>query len=176
MKIVLIGASTGGPKKISKIISSLEDLNDSVVIIAQHMAHDFLGSFSNELNKISKNKVLIAQNNTKITPKHIYICEEKTYQKNGIFIKEKSNHFNPDINALFNSFVGVNSEVLGVILTGIGDDGVEGCVNLSQNQATCITETKKSAIIDGMPSRAREKNITAFDFDEILAKIVEFVK
>jgi len=176
MKIALIAASTGGPKKISKIISSLGVLKESSVIIAQHMAKDFLESFSKELNKISKNNVLIAQNNMKIQKGNIYICEEKTYQKNGVFIKEKSNHFNPDINTLFNSFIGVNSEILGVILTGIGDDGVDGCVSLSQNGAICITETKKSAIIDGMPFRARERNIPAFDFDEIVTKIVEFLK
>ena len=176
MKIVLIGASTGGPKKITKIISSLGELKNSAIIIAQHMAHDFLESFSKELNKITKNKVTIAQNNTNIEPNNIYICEEKTYQKNKTFIKEKSNHFNPDINTLFNSFVNSNYKVLGVILTGIGDDGVDGCVNLAQNGSICITETKKSAIIDGMPARAREKNIPAFEFDEIIKKIVDFIK
>ena len=175
MRIILIGASTGGPNKIQKIISSLGVLKESAVIIAQHMTSEFLYSWTKELNKISKNKIYIPQNNQKIEV-GIYICEKKTYQKNLTFYKEETTSFNPDINTLFNSFVDLDIPKMGVILTGIGNDGVEGCYKLYKKGAICLTETKESAIIDGMSARAREKNIPAFDFDEIVKKIVEFSK
>ncbi|MDQ1298690.1 MAG: two-component system, chemotaxis family, protein-glutamate methylesterase/glutaminase [Campylobacterota bacterium] len=65
---------------------------------------------------------------------------------------------------------------MGVILTGIGEDGVDGCNNLSLNGAKCITENEHSAIVDGMPLRARTviANIKATDMRHIIQEIKEF--
>ena len=63
-----------------------------------------------------------------------------------------------------------------MILTGIGDDGVSACKELSLNGASCITESQKSAIVDGMPSRARlfVPNIEVEDINTIVKTISEF--
>ena len=68
------------------------------------------------------------------------------------------------------------SLLLCVILTGIGDDGVEACKNLSLSGARCITESETSAIVDCMPCRARSlvPNIEVYEIDKIVQIISEF--
>lgn len=182
-KIVLIGASTGGPGQIIKIIKSL-NLNNTSVVIAQHMINGFLESFAQNLQSYISNKVLIVNNKTYLKSSTIYVCEgETTLEKENnkfVFVSKSSleNNYNPNINIIFNSFVKFSSEfeILVVILTGIGDDGVDACINLNKNSVRCITETKESAIVDGMPSRARllVSNIEIYDLQEIIKLINEF--
>ena len=111
----------------------------------------------------------------------IYVCEGTIkLDSKKIFRQEKAlkNSYNPDIDTIFNSFVSVSDdyEILTVILTGIGSDGVEACKNLSNHGATCITESQSSAIVDGMPSRARAlvPNVKIYDINEIINKIKDF--
>jgi len=183
-KIVLIGASTGGPGQIKKILQALPSLNNCSILIAQHMADGFLESFRNNLNKNSINSIKMADSEKMLLENTIYVCEKSmTIEQtlDGIYFKKQmhvTNSFNPNINIIFNSFVQLSQkiEILSVILTGIGDDGVQACVKLSENGTRCITETYESAIIDGMPSRARElvANVEAYDIDEITKIICEF--
>jgi len=183
-KIILIGASTGGPGQIHKIIKSLPPLKSTSIIIAQHMSNGFLESFVTRLEQPSLNTVKLAKDSDSFKNQTIYVCENSISliknKNNFIFFEnEKSkNSFNPDINLIFNSFTSLCNDikVLSVILTGIGDDGVEACINLSKNGARCITETSSSAIIDGMPSRARElvPNIEVYDMQNIVKVINEF--
>jgi len=183
-KIVLIGASTGGPGQIEKIIKSLPKLDNTAVIIAQHMAMSFLPSFCKRLQEHSINEISIGKSDEILKPAHIYICSGHTSVYRNGFTLLFSQHispehtFNPDINVLFNSFVPFTHEleILSVILTGIGDDGVYGCKNLSLHGSVCITESEQSAIVDGMPSRARKEvaNIKIYEMDEIVNIIQRF--
>lgn len=183
-KIVLLGASTGGPGQIEKIINALPELHNTTVIIAQHMAIGFMSSFAKRLQENHVNIIAIAENNDILKSGRIYVCCGLTgISKKGsefIFSQEKSpqNSFNPDINNIFNSFISFTKEVeiLSVILTGIGHDGVEACKRLSEGGSLCITESEHSAIVDGMPSRARKEiqNIRVQDINEIVNTIKEF--
>ena len=183
-KIVLIGASTGGPGQIEKIITSLPKLQNTTIIIGQHMVAGFMNSFASRLKSSSSNPIDVVQNNQTLQNAHIYLCEGKTQLKKGgyelLLTHEPAspNSFNPDINTLFNSFLPLcrDVKILSIILTGIGDDGVDACRELSLNGATCITESASSAIVDGMPSRARllVPNIEVEDMDVIVNKINKF--
>ena len=183
-KIVLIGASTGGPGQIEKIIKSLPVLHNSAIVIAQHMATGFLPSFSKRLQEHSLNNISVVEPNERLLHGHIYVCSGLTsVHKSGstLIFSQCNSHrhsFNPDINTLFNSFVPFTHEVeiLSVILTGIGEDGVDGCKNLTLHGSAAITESAKSAIVDGMPARARKEveNIKVYEIDEIVTIIKEF--
>lgn len=183
-KIVLIGASTGGPGQIQKIITSLPELRDSTVIIAQHMVKGFIPSFMNRLKEYTKNSVFMAEDGQILQPGCIYLCNGHTsvvksnYNLAFAHAPSENNTYNPDINTLFHSLVPFTStvEILGVILTGIGDDGVDGCMKLSLHGCSCLTETEESAIVDGMTSRARQlvPNIKALNIKEIIQTIEEF--
>jgi two-component system chemotaxis response regulator CheB len=183
-KIVLIGASTGGPGQIEKIINALPKLHDTSVIIAQHMALGFMPSFAKRLKENRLNPIAIVKSNDSLRSGTIYICCGLTKitkrDSEFIFYQEKSpqNSFNPNINNIFNSFITFTKEIqiLSVILTGIGDDGVEACKKLSECGSICITESHSSAIVDGMPSRARKEiqNIKVQDMKDIVNSIKEF--
>ncbi len=183
-KIVLIGASTGGPGQIEKIISSLPLLIDTSIIIAQHMVEGFMPSFAKRLEENSINKISVVKNDGFIEAGHMYLCEGFTTVKKHdlqlLFKYEpaKNNEYNPDINTVFNSCVTFvkDVEIYCVILTGIGSDGVNGCKQLALNGVKSITESEQSAIVDGMPCRARKEvpNIQISDIEGIKNKIKEF--
>ena len=183
-KFVLIGASTGGPGQIQKIIDTLPKLHNTTVIIAQHMVEGFMDSFAKRLQNHSINPISVIKDTQKMKPANIYICEGNTQlTKNSsefIFNKKAAtiDSFNPDINILFNSFVPLckDSKILSVILTGIGDDGVDACRELSLNGARCLTESQESAIVDGMPNRARllVPNIEVSNMENVVKTIKEF--
>ena len=148
------------------------------------MVDGFLDSFSKRLQNSTKNSVSLIKNDQILKNSTIYICEGKTYLNikassfEFIYKSASLNSFNPDINTLFHSFVPLTKdiEILSVILTGIGDDGVESCSSLGKNGARCITENQSSAIVDGMPSRARllVDGIEAYNIKDIVKIISEF--
>ncbi len=146
------------------------------------MVNGFMESFANRFQNIKHLNVSVVKDNQAFENNNIYICEGETQLTNGTFIKKETslNSYNPNINILFNSFTSQakDKKILCVILTGIGDDGVDACKNLSLNGALCITESKKSAIVDGMPSRARllVPNIKVYNIDKIVQIISEFCK
>ncbi|MBD3842139.1 MAG: chemotaxis protein CheB [Campylobacterales bacterium] len=183
-KVVLIGASTGGPGQIEKIINALPTLHYTSIIIAQHMVKEFIPSFMKRLQENNHNRLCMAEENQKIENGYIYICNGEISVKKEysdlFFLHQNApeNSYNPNINLLFNSFVPLTKElqIMSVILTGIGDDGVYGCEQLSLHNAQCLTETQESAIVDGMPNRARAvvPNIKVLDINEIVNEIKEF--
>jgi two-component system chemotaxis response regulator CheB len=185
-KVVLIGASTGGPSQIEKIIKSLPKLENTSFVIAQHMADGFMPSFAIRLQDRHHNTIKVVLDDEYLESAHIYLCtgltyvEKKNYELKFIFNPPVSNSYNPDINVMFRSFLPLvkEMEVLSVILTGIGEDGVSAMTQLSVSGVRCITEDAQSAIVDGMPSRARllVPNIEVHSLDKIIEIIDEFCK
>ena len=183
-KIVLIGASTGGPGQIQKVISSLPVLNNTSIVIGQHMVVGFLSSFASRLQKISDNTIQVVEDNDIFEPAKIYIARGKTkLNLDGYNLKftqaiAKENEYNPDINILFNSFIPLckDVDILTIILTGIGDDGITASQLLVENGSRFFTETSESAIVDGMPSRARllVPNAQSCNMASIIKIIEEF--
>jgi two-component system, chemotaxis family, protein-glutamate methylesterase/glutaminase len=183
-KIVLIGASTGGPGQIQKIVKSLPKLQNTTIIIAQHMVDGFIDSFAKRLQNNHHNPIGIVQNGQLVQNSNIYVVDGETKIdciNNELLFNKKptsQNSYNPNINILFNSFLPLSEDtkILSIILTGIGEDGVDACKNLSKSGVRCVTESKESAIIDGMPYRAREEvpNIEICHMDEIVRIIKEF--
>lgn len=148
------------------------------------MVDGFMDSFANRFKNINYNNISVARDKQLFSSANIYICDgEIQLCKNNSrlsFSKKTapSNSYNPNINILFNSFSILDKDIdlLCVILTGIGEDGVDACKNLSISGARCVTENETSAIVDGMPSRARllVPKIESYDIDTIVKSIEEF--
>ena len=171
-KLILIGASTGGPGHIQKIIKSIKENFDATVVIAQHMQNTYIKSFAGQLNNNCKAEVLISKDGLKLENRKIYILDEcyelKEQYESLTFIKQnKPFNYSPNIDLLFNSAIPLVKKIKTkcIILTGIGNDGANGAFNLANSGATCINESEKSAIVYGMPKAAQELNPTALQLD-----------
>lgn len=180
-KVILIGASTGGPSQIKYLIQDL-DLVNTTIIIAQHMQANFLPSYATQLNKECLSEVALLENPCFLEDKKIYICQHNTELflnlrasfNNGVF------PFCPNVDLLFNSAVKLvkDYEILAILLTGIGDDGAKGLYELYKKGAKCIGESEKSCVVYGMPKRAYElnNNLLQLDIEDIKKEIITFMK
>jgi len=164
---VLIGASTGGPSHIRKILSTLGDSFAHPLIIAQHMGSEYLPSFAHGLAIEYKLTVEVVKDGMLCTRGVVYICDQKcelARTEGGLgfkVVKKDDQGYNPDINHFFHSIKKLNPklELLALLLTGIGEDGAEEMMALSSIGVRCIAESSESAIVYGMPMRAKELGI-----------------
>jgi len=179
--ILLIGASTGGPSEIEKIINSLPLLQNSAVVIAQHMPVLFLENFAKSLQRKTPNPLICIDEQTELQKGKIYLCKESMALDVKSFEFKKPNDkgfYNPDIETLFSSFTPLvrEYEMMIVILTGIGDDGSKAALSLSKEGARVLTEEAKNCIVDGMPSAVRRvvPNAEAYSLSKIIEEIGAF--
>ncbi len=180
-KIVLIGASTGGPSEIEKIIHSLPLLQNTAVVIAQHMPAPFLENFAKSLQRKTQNPLVCIEEKTKFQRGTIYLCKESMVLNATSleFQKPKdSGFYNPDIEILFDSFTPLAKAypMMAVILTGIGEDGSKATRTLSEQGARVLTEDADNSIVDGMPSAVRNNvpQAEAYSLKKIIEEIGAF--
>jgi len=181
---VLIGASTGGPAHIEKILSRLPAPLPFSIVIAQHMGAEFLPSFVQRLRLKTSHDIVLAQEGMSLCSQRVYITSNTTTLQlhNSLlhFSVQNSStaRFNPDIDALFTSFTQLSNlkNILAIILTGIGDDGINGCIALASRGVRCLAESQKTAIVYGMPARAKEQvsGVAVLDLYEIIEQIKKF--
>ncbi|WP_169784146.1 chemotaxis protein CheB [Campylobacter curvus] len=162
-KLVLIGASTGGPGHIKKLLKNI-DLKGASIVIAQHMNKMFIPSFATQIGRECEINVEILSDRV-VLKDRVYICEQNFMIGDSVPLNAKPNTetktiYTPNVDMLFNSGVGVckSASVMAILLTGIGDDGASGLNNLYKAGARCIAESEDSAIVYGMPKRAKELN------------------
>ncbi|WP_263832532.1 CheB methylesterase domain-containing protein [Sulfurospirillum oryzae] len=183
-KIVLIGASTGGPGHLKKILSAISPTYNGAIVIAQHMNATFIPSFISQFQNELSLPVHAINQRMPLSNTNIYICPQNCHLIKGDFspkiepIAEGETPYNPSIDTLFSSAVEYikDAEILAVLLTGIGHDGANGLSELQKNGAQCIAESEKSAIVYGMPKRAMEinPNIVSLPLDDIIQTIKKF--
>ena len=176
-KILLIGASTGGPSQIKELLSSIDSLS-CTVIIAQHMREEVLPFFIKDLKDSLHVKVQTTPLTTDFSEPSVIVCSEssileKNYGTYKIKTDKTNQIYTPDINKLFNSFIDYadDFELNVLIMTGIGSDGIDGAKNLKLKGARIIAQDEKSSPVYGMPKAAFELGIV----DEVksLQKIKE---
>ena len=163
VQAVVIGASTGGPKALYKVITALPDNIGVPVLVVQHMPMGFTKAFADRLNLNSKLKVVEAQNGDCVEKNVVYIAPGGFHMEVG---SDKRIHLNTDptlwgvrpaVDKLFISATKVyGSKLLSVILTGMGRDGADGTVAVKENGGTTMAEHASTCIIYGMPKAAFE--------------------
>jgi len=162
--LIVIGASTGGPPAIQAIITMLPKNFSTPIIIAQHMPPVFTHYFSERLNRISQLEVKEAEPGDRVEPGRVLIApggfhmvfEEK---EDCVFVRiqvpPKGDRYVPSIDSLMASSVNVyGSKVLGVLLTGMGNDGKKGMRKIKEVGGKTIAESEETAVIFGMPREA----------------------
>ena len=173
---------------IEKIAMTLPVDYPHPICVVQHMPESFTAKFASRLNNISNLNVLEATNGEVVSSGKIIIGRggyHLTFSKKAsgnVVIKLSSNTANsffvPSVDEMF--FSAVNNfeckNILAIELTGIGDDGANGMVELKKNGAKTIGESKETAVIYGMPRVAFEKGGTTLvlPFPKILDEILAF--
>ncbi len=168
--VIVIGASTGGPTAIEKIITKLPENLPIPVLIAQHMPENFIKSFAKRLDNLTPLKVKVGELNEEIKAGNIYVAPGN----NNMIIKENEKgkivlgfsdvkhreYNNPSINALMLSVNEVFKEKsIGVILTGMGRDGAKGLSSIYESGGYTIGQNKKSSVVYGMPREVAERGV-----------------
>lgn len=159
--IVVIGASTGGPKALYNVITKLPPDLGVPVLVVQHMPEGFTRAFAERLNTFSKIKVKEATNEELIEKNTVYIAKggfhmEVEENKRIILTKEPPIWgVRPAVDKLFISVSRVyGSNVLSVVLTGMGKDGAQGTVAVKDRGGITISEDSSTCAIYGMPKAA----------------------
>ncbi len=165
-KVVVIGASTGGTEAL-KIVLEAFPHNAPGIVVVQHMPEKFTKSFAQRLNETCQITVKEARNNDTVIPGQALIAPGNFHtllKRSGaryyVEVKEGplvSRH-RPSVDVLFRSasrYGGVN--VIGVIMTGMGDDGANGMAEMKEVGAYNIAQDEASCIVFGMPQQAIKK-------------------
>lgn len=187
-KIVLIGVSTGGPGLIEQIVASLPIDYPQPVCIVQHMPEQFTHAFAQRLARVSDLPVHETTTNDEVVPGHIYLARGGVHlhfrrKTSGKIVtidgKEKNERFfQPSVDEMFESALKIFSadKIFAILLTGIGDDGAEGMVNIKSAGGYTVAESEESATVYGMPKEAYERGGTSevLNFKQILNRILSY--
>lgn len=160
-RVVAIGASTGGPVVIKDILSGLGKEFTLPVLIVQHMSAGFIRGFAEWLSFSSSLPVHIASNGESIIPGHAYIAPDGYHMLvdscDRIKLNDSApeNGLRPAVSALFRSVAGIYANsAIGVLLTGMGRDGVDELLLMKEKGAVTIVQDQASSVIYGMPAEA----------------------
>ncbi len=180
LKIVAIGASTGGPPAIEAILAGLPKDFPAPLLIVQHIAAGFVQGFADWLANSSGLPVKIAVHGEHLLPGCAYIAPDEFQMgvENGgrIILSrgEPENGLRPSVSWMFRSVNEVfGKNAIGVLLTGMGKDGAEELKRMKERGAMTIVQDKESSIVYGMPGEAVAIDAAAYVLSP--AGIAEFL-
>lgn len=161
--VVVVGASTGGTEALRDFLTVLPPDCPGMVIV-QHMPEHFTHAFAERLNRLSKVTVKEASNGDKVQAGTVFIAPGNTHlllkrEGNSYFVEIRNGplvtRHRPSVDVLFRSaarYAGKNA--IGVIMTGMGDDGSHGMKEMHDAGAYNIAQDEKTSIVWGMPGEA----------------------
>ncbi len=162
-RIVAIGTSTGGTQALEVVLTGLPRVSPGIVIV-QHMPEKFTASFAARLNTLCQIEVREARNNDRVIPglaliapggKHMLLKRNGAYYHVEVIDGPPVNRHRPSVDVLFRSvakFAGKNA--LGVIMTGMGDDGARGLKEMKDAGAATVAQNEATCVVYGMPKEA----------------------
>lgn len=161
VKIVAVGASTGGPMVIQTILSELDKDFATPILIVQHMTSGFIEGFAEWLSQSSGLPVHVAAEGEHISPGHVYIAPDgfqmgvKVGGRITLSKDEPENGLRPSVSYLFRSVANAyGRQGVGVLLTGMGKDGAEELKLMKETGAVTVVQDEESCVVPGMPGEA----------------------
>lgn len=161
--LIAIGASTGGPQAIERLLVPLPEKTPGIVI-SQHMPSPFTKAFAQRLDGLSKVTVVEAEGGEKIKPGHVFIApggKHLVVKREGkglvtqLLDAPPVNRHKPSVDVMFRSVAKVvGADVVAMLLTGMGDDGARGLLELRQAGAKTYAQSEASCVVYGMPKEA----------------------
>ncbi|WP_254066557.1 chemotaxis-specific protein-glutamate methyltransferase CheB [Acidisoma sp. S159] len=160
-RIVAIVASTGGPSALARLLSALPVDFPLPVLVVQHMGTPFLAGFAAWLDSLVPLKVRIAVDGEVAEPSMVYVAPGDSHlrlthdARLRLTLEGPVAGQRPSGTVLFRSLAeAAGAASLGVLLTGMGEDGAEGLLAMRRAGATTLTEDESTAVVFGMPQAA----------------------
>tara|TARA_R110002110_G_scaffold9142_6_gene45042 strand:- start:11704 stop:12873 length:1170 start_codon:yes stop_codon:yes gene_type:complete len=173
--VVGIGTSTGGPVALQRVLTALPATFPSPIVLVQHMPASFTPAFAERLNKLCKIEVRQAEDGDILRPglallapggKQMMVENRGGQPRVRILPGDERLNYRPCVDVTFGSLArAYPGKTLGVILTGMGSDGREGCRMMKQSGSQIWSQDEKSSVIYGMPMAVAKAGLS----DEVLA-------
>jgi two-component system chemotaxis response regulator CheB len=184
-KVIALGTSTGGTQALESVLTRLPVSVPGLVIV-QHMPERFTAMFAERLDSICAIRVREARNNDRVVPgqaliapggRHLLLKRSGAQYHVDVVDGPLVNRHKPSVDVLFRSvakFAGSNA--VGVIMTGMGDDGARGLREMRDAGAVTIAQDEASSVVFGMPREAIKRDAagTVLALDDIPAALVAF--
>ena len=184
-RVVAIGTSTGGTIALENILTQLPQDVPGIVIV-QHMPEKFTAAFAERLNGLCAIEVREAKNGDRVLQGcaliapggyHTQVVRNGAFYCTEVFDAPPVNRHKPSVDVLFRSVAkAVGRNALGMILTGMGDDGARGLLSMRQAGANTIAQDEASSVVFGMPKEAIKLGAAEqiFSLNQMPAMIAQF--
>jgi two-component system chemotaxis response regulator CheB len=178
--LVMIAASTGGPATLMRLMPKFPKNFPAPVVLVQHMPATFTSQLSVQLTEISQIRVKEAENNEALQPSTFYICPGSHHLRlslNGrikLDDGERISGYRPNADVAFESAAAyAGSNVIAVVLTGMGNDGAKGVQAIKAARGTVLAQDEATSVIFGMPAEAIRTGVVdqVAGIDEMYAAI-----
>ncbi len=185
---VAIGASTGGPRAIQEVLTHLPGDLVTPFLVAIHMPKAFTGAFAERLHSLSKLSVKEAENGEKVSPGCVYLTPGGTQTRvkkrslTEVYVEIKNDPedslYKPSVDVCMTSvaqcYLGMS---MGVILTGMGHDGLEGMKAIKSQGGKTIAQSEDTCTVYGMPKAVVDAGMAdkVVPLDKIAAEIVNMI-
>ena len=165
-RLIAIGSSTGGVQAIETVLTALPRTTPGIVIV-QHMPETFTGAFAARLNGLCEMEVREASDGDRVMPGRVLIAPGGRHMQlvrsgaqYGVTVRDGPlvNRHKPSVDVLFKSVAQqAGANAVGAILTGMGDDGATGMLEMKEAGAYNIAQDELSSVVWGMPQEAIKK-------------------
>ena len=166
-KIVAMGVSTGGPQALEFVLSQLPGDFPGTIVVVQHMPDGFTDMFARRLDEICPLRVKEAQSGDLLLPGRVLVCPGSRHMKvkrlplGDIAVlsdEPRVNGHRPSVDVLMRSVAEeFRGGAVGVLMTGMGDDGAEGLGAIKKEGGMTIAQSEESCVVYGMPKAAIER-------------------
>ena len=162
-RVVAIGTSTGGTLALEEVLTALPRVTPGIVIV-QHMPEKFTAAFAERLNKICQLEVKEARHGDRVLPgraliapggRHMLLRRDGANYHVDVIDGPLVNRHRPSVDVLFRSVAKqAGANALGIIMTGMGDDGAAGLLEMRKSGARTLAQDEESCVVYGMPKEA----------------------
>jgi len=181
LRAIAIGASTGGPPAIQQVLSDLPTDFAAPILIVQHIAAGFSDGFVSWLNSTLPQRVKAAEQDEQLRPGVVYVAPEDRHLgvtadgRVALSSDKAIGGFRPSATFLFDSVGRAYKQAsIGIILTGMGSDGVAGLASLRETGGYVIAQDEETCVVYGMPGAAKQAGVvdSILSLDRIGAAII----
>ena len=181
-RVVAIGTSTGGTQALEVVLTALPRVSPGIVVV-QHMPEKFTAAFAARLDSLCEVEVKEAADGDRVLSgrvlvapggRHMELCRSGAQYRVRVFDGPPVNRHRPSVDVLFRSVAkAAGRNAVGIIMTGMGDDGARGLLEMHRTGAFTLAQDEATCIVHGMPKEA--VLLGAVDREAPLSSIAEMI-